>query len=133
MKIIIEAEHTYTNQLTLEDINEGIEESGFEVSHVLLTNGDGIAKFWAEQENIEYTIFPILWDDLTGSNIKTNKFGKKYNASAGKERNYRICSEADGLIHFWWESDNSSSYIISEMKKMKKRIYIPKINTEFIF
>lgn len=133
MKIIILAQFSYENQLTVEDVELGVMESGFEVSHVLSVEHD-VGVYWAEQENIPYTIYPILWDDLKGcENPKVNKWGKKYNPQAGIIRNQNIVQNADGMILFWSEEDKQSEYIIKEMKKNNKRVHVAKVSPEFIF
>lgn len=134
MKIIIQARHTYENQITAEDVEQAVFESCFEVSEILLyEDTDEIARLWAELEEIPYKDFPVLWDDIKGCDSpKKNKWGKLYNPNAGKERNQRLIEQADGLIYFWNEMDKNTEWLIKDLKKTNKRVYFHKPNVEYI-
>ncbi len=133
MKIIILAPHSFENQLTTEDIEQAVFDSGFTVSEVLSIEED-VGVLWAEQEGLEYTLFPILWDDLNGCETpRINKWGKPYNHLAGIQRNQNLVQSADGMILFWSEEDKVSEYIVKEMKKANKRVHFQKPAEEFRF
>lgn len=66
---------------------------------------DRCAREWALKHNIAVKSFPALWDriDLSDSVVKTNKYGKKYDARAGIRRNRAMaqyCSESDVCLIF---------------------------------
>ena len=64
---------------------------------------DLLGERWADENQVKKTLFPATWDDLITLpvKIKTNKFGKKYNALAGFNRNGKMADYADILIAFW--------------------------------
>lgn len=135
MKIIISAKSSWENQLTVENVEQAVFDSGFDVREVLLVNDmDEVGKLWAEQENIPCKFYPIDWNDVSKcKTLKMNRYGKPYNPNAAKDRNQQLVIESDGMILFWHESDSTSEWLIKDMKKANKRIYFPKTDPEFIF
>lgn len=133
MKIILFAKHSYENQLTVENVEEAVEQSAFDVTEVLVMDDpDEIGKLWAEQENLPYSEYKIDWKDLTNCpNPKKGKYGL-YNPLAPKQRTERIVQDCDGMILFWHEFDTQSSYLINDLKKVNKRVYFHKPDVEFI-
>jgi len=101
MKVIIAGSRTIKDPKLVE---EAIRRSGFDITEVVSgkePNGvDKMGENWADYNHIPIKPFPALWDDLTtpGAVIKLNKFGKKYNAKAGPDRNMRMAEYADALI-----------------------------------
>lgn len=67
------------------------------------SGGDKIGKDIAEKFNIEYKGYPAEWDNLEAipCKIRINKYGKKYNAVAGFNRNRDIVNSCDLLLAFW--------------------------------
>lgn len=53
---------------------------------------DNIASDWADRHGIKNTEFRPDWNDLTapGAVIRINKYGRRYNAKAGFDRNQRM-------------------------------------------
>jgi hypothetical protein len=133
LKIIILAPHSFENQLTTEDIEQAVFDSGFTVTEVLSIEED-IGVLWADIEGIPYSVYRIDWNDISEcEKPKINKWGKPYNAQAGIQRNQKLVQNADGLILFWSETDKVSEYIIKEMKKANKRVHFQKPQEEFVF
>jgi hypothetical protein len=64
---------------------------------------DSLGEQWALENGIKVEPMPAEWDDLTVPNalIKTNKWGKEYNARAGFQRNERMAVYGDVLIAIW--------------------------------
>ncbi len=71
-------------------------------------------------------IFEAKWDDLSqpGAIIKTNRYGKKYDARAGFRRNKLIINEADKVIAFWNGSSTGTKHSIDLAIKANKPIDI---------
>ena len=133
MKIIIYAPQTFENQITTEDVEQAVFDSGFSVTEVLSLEID-VGTMWAEQEGISSSIYPVEWNNLKGcSSPKVNKWGQQYNPQAGSIRNQNLVQNADGMILFWSEEDKQSEYIIKGMKKEGKRVHFQKPAEEFRF
>lgn len=80
-----------------------IESSGFDISEIASGHArgvDSLAEQYAKLNKIPVKLFPAEWDDLDVEpcSVKTNKFGKKYNALAGFNRNEQMANYADALI-----------------------------------
>lgn len=134
MKIVFSAKSTFENQLTVEHIEDAVEESGFEVSEVFTLEEGDIAALWAEQENIPHIYLPIKWNDISKcKNPKKNIYGNLYNPQAATERNKFLCKNTNGMIIFWSENDSKNEYIIRDFKKENKRVYFHKPNIDYIF
>lgn len=134
MKIAIYAKHTYENQITTEDIEQAVYDSGFEITEVVVCDDSDVGKAWAEQENIPCQTYGIEWNNIKDCKVvKTNKYGKEYNPEAPKDRTKKLVNDCSGMIFFWNESDTEVQYLISAMKKAEKRTYFHKPNTEFAF
>jgi len=64
---------------------------------------DALGEQWAQENNIPINPFPAQWDDLSAPNalIRTNQYGKEYNARAGFDRNRDMAEHGDVLILIW--------------------------------
>jgi len=75
-----------------------------------------------------YTIkpFPAKWDDLTHPDavIKTNRWGKKYDAKAGPRRNEEMAKYADELIAFWDYKSPGTKSMVKLAEKYRLRVTI---------
>lgn len=62
--------------------------------------GDILGENWAKKNKIKIKRFPANWNDITveGAVVKTNKWGKKYNAAAGGLRNQQMVDISNGFI-----------------------------------
>lgn len=63
---------------------------------------------------------PADWDNLDtpGAVIKTNPFGKRYNAKAGIDRNIYMAHKSDGLIAMWSGKTPGTKQMIDCAKKL---------------
>ena len=80
---------------------------------------DTLGEQWAVENGIKVEPFEALWDDLTVPNakIKTNKWGKEYNALAGFQRNERMAEYGDVLIAIWDGKSIGTKDMIARAKK----------------
>lgn len=87
---------------------------------------DTLAEIMADSYRVEKKIFKANWNDLSQPDavLKTNKFGKKYDAMAGKRRNTLIIEEADYVIAFWDGKSSGTKDSINKALKMGKPIDI---------
>lgn len=86
---------------------------------------DRCARYFAQNNGIAYKTMDADWDDLTHPDavIKTNKFGKKYDALAGHRRNQEMAAEGDVLLLIWNGTSTGSSDMRRRMKRLNKPIY----------
>ena len=129
MKVIVAGSRNIHNF----DINKVILDSGFIVSEVVCGYADGIdtlGKIWAEENNIPVSLFPADWNNILVSNavVKTNKYGKQYNALAGFIRNEQMAEYADALIVIYYSNSRGSIDMLTRAKRHKLKIYEVKIN-----
>ncbi len=87
---------------------------------------DSIAEDWADKNNIDKKIFEAEWDNINAPNavIKINKYGKKYNANAGFERNTDIIKYADLVLAFRYNMSKGTTDSINKAIKLGKKIKI---------
>lgn len=90
------------------------------------TGADSLAEKWADEHKIEKLIFHAQWDDLEadGAIIKTNKYGKKYNANAGFARNKTIVDNCDALVAFWDGKSRGTKDSIDYARKLNRKIKV---------
>lgn len=82
---------------------------------------DSDAIDWAKKHDIPYKEFPANWNDLSHPEaiIKINKYGKKYDASAGPRRNEEMAKYADAVILFKGGSGTESMFKLAQKYKLK--------------
>jgi hypothetical protein len=99
-----------------------IESSEINITEVVCGMAEGVdllGKDWADENGIKVTPFVPLWDaiDVPGAMIKINKWGKKYNAKAGFDRNQEMVNYAEALIAIQdTEDTNGTSDVIKRAK-----------------
>jgi len=100
MKCIIAGDRNIVNKAILE---KAIKKSGFTITEVVsggARGADTLGEEWAKENGIPVKEFPADWNNLAvkGAVIKTNAWGKQYNAAAGTFRNKQMADYADALI-----------------------------------
>lgn len=83
---------------------------------------DKLGLLWAHMFGLPFKKFDPDWDNLTtpGARIKVNKFGKKYNAQAGHDRNSLMADYADELLAIWDGKSAGTGNMINNMRKRGK-------------
>jgi hypothetical protein len=87
-------------------------------------------KLWSKSgygTTYDITEFPAQWDNISapGAVIKTNNYGKKYNAKAGMDRNMAMARYADAAIVIMKKSgSNGSENMIKCMQMLNKPVNI---------
>lgn len=119
-----------------EEVLKAIEYSGFNITEVVsggATGVDNIGEKYAAEKGIPVRTFKPDWDDIECENVKvkTNKFGKQYNALAGFNRNGKMVDYADACIAVDVGSPGTSD-TISKSKKgdINLYVYIPYISDQ---
>ena len=87
---------------------------------------DSLGEQWALANGIKVEPFPALWDDLTVPNalIRTNKYGKEYNARAGFQRNEAMAQYADVLIAVWDGKSRGTKDMIKAARSNNLAVYV---------
>lgn len=107
MKVIVAGSRSITDyQLVSQIISNTINKYNIQVTEIVsgCAGGvDSLGEQWALENGIKVEPMPAEWDDLTVPNalIKTNKWGKEYNARAGYQRNEAMAVYGDILISIW--------------------------------
>jgi len=126
MRVIIAGSRTINNYNT---VKRAISDSGFDITTVISGGANGVDKIgeiWAEENEIPIVEKLARWDDVgvKGAVIKTNKYGKKYNAKAGITRNEEMAKVADALIAVWDGESVGTANMIETAQKYDLQIYI---------
>ena len=106
-------------------ICDAIEESGFDITEIVSGSAKGVdtlGEQWATDNDIPFVIFKPDWNNVNkaGAKIKTNDWGKVYNANAGFDRNAEMVDYADACIAIDTGSAGTGSTI-----KLSKEANIP--------
>ena len=93
---------------------------------------DSYGEFWAKMQGMTPLIFEAKWEDLShpDANIKRNRWGKQYDASAGFRRNKTIIENCDIVFAFWDGSSPGTEDSLNYAKSLKKPIKIFLVNAE---
>lgn len=132
MKVIIAGTRTFDDYRRLERVCDNLLKN-FNKNELIIVSGtaegaDTLGKAYGDANGIAVVEFPARWDDLNapGAIIRVNKFGKKYNAKAGVDRNEEMAEYANGAIIFWdGKSKGTKSMIeLAEKYKLKLKVVI---------
>ena len=91
---------------------------------------DKLGERYADENGIKKIIHEAKWDDLSQPDalIKTNSYGKKYDARAGFRRNYFIIDDADLILAFQINKSKGTQHSIDYAKKKDKPIKVFQIS-----
>jgi len=133
MKLIIAGSRSL--DLSLKDLKFILED--FKVPMMIVTeivSGaakgiDSLGIEYAISEGIPYKEFHPEWEnlDVPGAVIRTNSYGKKYNAKAGHDRNFQMAQYADRAVVIMNRNSKGSLNMIDCMNKALKQVYICEI------
>lgn len=115
-------------------LEEAVKKSNFKITEVVSGGAKGVdslAEEFANNNNIECTVFKPDWNNINAPNaiVKTNEYGKQYNVLAGFERNTKIVEYCDAMIAI----DNGSNGTGDSIKKMQatgKPLYVHSLISE---
>jgi len=123
MKVIVAGSRHITDyQLVSQVISNTISKYNISVTEIVSGCADGpdtLGEQWALENGIKVEPFEIDWNDITVPNalIKTNKWGKQYNARAGFQRNERMAEYGDVLIAIWDGKSSGTKDMIDRATK----------------
>jgi len=96
MKVIVAGSRHITDyQLVSQVISDTLAKYNIQITEIVsgcAAGVDSLGEQWALENGIKVEPFESNWDDITVPNalIRTNKWGKQYNARAGFQRNERM-------------------------------------------
>jgi len=87
---------------------------------------DDMGHRYALEKGYSWKRFAADWDNLDapGAIIKTNKYGKKYNAKAGIDRNGDMRDYSDAAVVFRVDMSTGSTDMINKMRRAKKDVKV---------
>jgi len=107
MKVIVAGSRHITDyQLVSQVISDTLAKYNIQITEIVsgcAAGVDSLGEQWALENGIKVEPFESNWDDITVPNalIRTNKWGKQYNARAGFQRNERMAEYGNVLIAIW--------------------------------
>lgn len=89
---------------------------------------DTFGEQWATDNNIPIKKFIPNWDDISveGAVIRINKWGKKYNAMAGIDRNHQMGDYAEALVAVWDGKSTGTKDMIDYATELGLEVFIYK-------
>ena len=128
MKVAIIGSRYFDDDRLLE---EAIYESGFKITEECCgeaSGADTLGGLWAKKLGIPVKPFPSELSNLDapGAFIKINKYGEKYNAKAGFDRNAKMIAYADAVIALWDGISPGTKDALREAKRLGKLVFIKK-------
>lgn len=106
--------------------------------NIISGGANGVDKFaeeFTEEVKCNLTVYKADWEDFSEEGkrekviIKTNQYGKEYNANAGKERNHLIVRDSDIIIAFMKEFSTGTAHDIYLAKTIyNKSVYLLQFN-----
>lgn len=126
----------------VDTVFKAIEESGFTISEVVsgaAKGVDSIGEQWAREMGVPVSQFVPDWNniDVDGACVKTNNYGKTYNAKAGFMRNQAMADYAEACIAIDNGTPGTEDMIDRATKAgLKMFIFSPACNNdgeEFLF
>ena len=118
MKVIIAGPRDFNDY---DVVCDAIEKSDFLIKEVVSGAANGVDTLgvdWAKENKVKFKEFPADWNNINAPDalVKENKWGKKFNARAGFDRNQKMAEYADALIAI----DTGSSGTGDMIKRAKK-------------
>lgn len=104
MKVIVAGGRGFNDAELLDFVLQQERDDGMTaVVSGMAAGADRLGFLWARQNAVEVIQMPANWDDLEapGAVIRTNRWGKPYNANAGFDRNRQMAETGDRLVAFW--------------------------------
>lgn len=106
MKIIIAGGRNFEHYILLKmKMNEILKNVQDEIT--IISGGakgaDLLGEKYAKEKGYKIKRIEADWDNINvaGAIIKTNNYGKSYNANAGPQRNEKMANISDALVAFW--------------------------------
>lgn len=130
MRVIIAGDRDCDDfNFLLEAITQA-KKQGIEITEVVsgaAKGGDELGEQWARMHDIPIRQFKPNWNDITvpGAKIKTNQWGKQYNALAGFVRNQEMADYGEALIALQPNGNtNGTQDMIKRAKEKGIKIYV---------
>lgn len=138
VKLAIIGTREFNDYGIMKDILVSLITSNVNVIEIVSGGADGadkLAERFAKEKDIPTKIFLPDWNNINhpDAKVKTNSWGKKYDASAGFRRNKFIIENSDVVVAFWNGKSNGTKNSLSIAKKLKKHFLIYNYETDEIY
>lgn len=105
-----------------------IEESNFQITEVVSGTAKGVDQLgerWARENCVKLTPFEAEWTNIYHPDavIRTNDYGRKYDASAGHRKNEKMANYADALIVIIKNNSKGSMSMLQIAQKKGLKIH----------
>lgn len=125
MRTIIAGSRTIWSYAAVE---RAINRSGFQITEVvcgMAPGADSVGWAWARINGLKIIEMPADWDNIGRSGFsRVNKFGKRYNPLAGRERNMRMAKAAEALIAVHDGKSTGTAHMIQQAKDHGLKVYV---------
>lgn len=103
-----------------------------EVVNGCARGADALGKLWAKNNGIPVKDFNPNWEDLSRPDaiIRTNKYGRKYDAYAGIRRNHEMGDYAEAAIVLWDGKSKGSKDMIDYATKKGLKVFIFRVDKQ---
>ena len=130
LKTIIAGGRDYVQQY---HVDSAMVKCGWRPSEVVSGKARGADTFgevWARRNGIPVADFAAKWDDLSHPDaiIRTNKFGKQYDARAGIRRNHDMGDYAEALVAIWDEKSKGTKDMIDYATKKGLKVFVFRVD-----
>ncbi len=120
--------------VTYEHVANAVGQCPWVITEVVCGEAQGadlLGKTWAWQNNIPVKSMAADWNDLSHLDaiIKTNSFGKKYDAFAGIRRNHDMGDYAEALVACWDGISRGTKDMIDYAIKKGLKVFVFRIDT----
>ena len=131
MKVIVSGGRTFEHYILLKmKLNEILKDVKSEIT--IISGGakgaDLLGEKYAKEKGYKIKRIEADWDNINVdvAIIKTNNYGKAYNANAGPQRNQKMANIADGLVAFWDGKSSGTKNMIDIATKMNLKVRVIK-------
>lgn len=130
LKTIIAGGRTITDPSFLE---AAIASCGWIISEVVCgkaQGADALGELWGRKNSVSVKEFPPDWNDLSHPDaiIRTNAYGKKYDARAGIRRNHEMGDYAEAAICLWDGESVGTKDMIDYATKKGLKVFVFRVD-----
>ena len=105
-----------------------IKESRFQITEIVSGTAKGVDRLgerWARENCVKLIQFEAEWNNIYHPDavVRVDKFGRKYDASAGHRRNEKMANYADALIVIIKDNSKGSMDMLQIAQKKGLKIY----------
>lgn len=131
-RIVVAGSRTITDTIFIaRELDNVLKDDFFKGEDIVIISGtamgvDTIGEEYALLKGYGVERYPAEWDNLEAKPcyIKTNSYGKRYNAMAGQNRNKLMGVKCDCAVIFWDGKSKGTKDMIELIKLQNKRLFL---------